>query len=73
MAQLAASIEGAPNPLDLLKQLMSDVYGGSLEGLALGLGRPTDEIERWMNGSEQVDEDAEYKIRALGDERLGDR
>ena len=71
MAESATSMGPQGDPVDLLNKLMTEVYGGSIEGLALGLGRPTDEIDRWMKGSEQIDEDAEFKIRRLCEERLG--
>ena len=71
MAESATSIDRQGDPVDMLNKLMNEVYGGSIDGLALGLGRPTDEIDRWMNGSEEIDEDAEFKIRRLCEERLG--
>jgi hypothetical protein len=71
MAESATSIDRQGDPVDMLNKLMTEVYGGSMDGLALGLGRPTDEINRWMNGSEEIDEDAEFKIRRLCEERLG--
>ena len=71
MAESATSIDRQGDPVDMLNKLMTEVYGGSIDGLALGLGRPTDEIDRWMNGSEEIDEDAEFKIRRLFEERLG--
>jgi hypothetical protein len=71
MAESAISIDRQGDPVDMLNKLMNEVYGGSIDGLALGLGRPTDEIGRWMNGSEEIDEDAEFKIRRLCEERLG--
>lgn len=57
--------------LGLLNQLKTEVYHDSLDELALGLGRPTEEVSAWLDGSEPLDEDAEMKIRRLADERLG--
>ncbi len=57
--------------ISLLERLRSEVYNDSNEQLALGMGRPVEEIENWLSGSEQIDEDAEFKIRGLADERLG--
>ena len=68
--QTAAAAEENRDPIALLNQLKTDVYENSLDQLALGLGRPTDEVERWLEGSEPIDEDAEFKINRLADERL---
>ena len=57
--------------MSILKQLKTDVYHDSVNELALGLGRPTEEITSWFDGSEEIDEDAEMKIRHLAQERLG--
>lgn len=70
--QAAAARQENGDPLELLNQLKTEVYNDSLEQLALGLGRPINEIERWLDGSEAIDEDAEFKINRLADERLGD-
>lgn len=57
--------------MSILKQLKTEVYHDSLDEVALGLGRPTDEISAWFDASEEIDEDAEMKIRRLAQERLG--
>ena len=62
--------EGA-NVLELLKRLKSEVYYDENEALALGLGRTTEEVEAWLGGEEEIDEDAEMKIHGLAEERLG--
>lgn len=56
---------------ELLQRLKTEVYHDSNEELALGLGRPVEEIEAWFAGSENIDEDAEMKIHGLVEERLG--
>lgn len=56
--------------LELLQQLKAQVYDGSDEKLALGLGRPVEEITGWFGG-EEIDEDAQEKIHALATVRLG--
>ena len=71
MGQSATSRDTTGDPIQLLEKLRTEVYEGSTDELALGLGRPTDEIERWFDGTEEIDEDAEFKIRRLSDERLG--
>ncbi len=55
----------------ILDQLKTEVYHDSFDELALGLGRPTEEITAWLDGLEEIDEDAEMKIRRLAQERLG--
>ncbi|HEY8563142.1 MAG TPA: hypothetical protein VIL74_22385 [Pyrinomonadaceae bacterium] len=60
------------NLLDLLKRLRSEVYYDENEELALGLGRTTEEIEAWLAGDEEIDDDGEVKIHRLALERLGE-
>ena len=55
----------------ILERLKSEVYYDENEALALGLGRTTEEIEAWLSGEEEIDEDAEMKIHGLAEERLG--
>ena len=56
--------------LELLEQLKSEVFDDSDEKLALALGRTTEEVEAWLDGDEEIDEDAEMKIHGLAEERL---
>ena len=56
--------------LELLNNLRSEVFHDSDEELALALGQPPEQIEAWLNGDEEIDEDAEMKIRGIADERL---
>jgi hypothetical protein len=58
--------------LSKLEKLKREVYNDSNDDLALGLGRPTEEITAWFDGSEEIDEDAEMKILRLSEERIGE-
>lgn len=58
--------------LELLHRLKREVFDGSDEELALALGRPESEIIMWFTKGEQVDDDAEMKIRGLAEERLSE-
>lgn len=57
--------------LELLKRLKSEAFNDSVGETALVLGRPQSEIDDWLSGAEQIDEDAEMKIRGIAQERLG--
>lgn len=57
--------------IELLQQLKSKAFEGSDEKLALGLGRPVEEIQGWLGGAQEIDEDAQEKIHALAGMRLG--
>ncbi|MDI1242038.1 MAG: hypothetical protein PSX80_08980 [bacterium] len=56
--------------IELLVRLRSEVFEDGDEELALAMGRPIEQIEAWINGDEEPDEDAEMKIRGIADERL---
>ena len=58
--------------LELLHRLKREVFDGSDEELALALGRPESEIIMWFTKGEEVDDDAEMKIRGLAEERLSE-
>lgn len=58
--------------VDLLRRLRHEVYYDETEALAEGLGRTTEEIEAWLDGSEEIDEDGEMKIHGLAQERLSE-
>jgi hypothetical protein len=57
--------------MEVLQRLKSEVFSDSSAELATGLGRPLEEVDAWLDGSEQIDEDAEMKIHGLAQERLG--
>ena len=57
--------------LELLKRLKSETFNDSIGETALVLGRPQSEINDWLSGAEEIDEDAEMKIRGIAQERLG--
>ena len=56
--------------LELLNSLRAEVFHDSNEALGLALGQPPEQIEAWLNGDEEIDEDAEMKIRGIAEERL---
>lgn len=72
MAQSVEQGRDKTDALDSLQRLKSEVFDDSSEQLALALGRTTEEIEAWLAGEEDVDEDAGMKIHGLAQERLGE-
>ncbi len=56
---------------ELLNRLKSEVFSDSNAELATAMGRPLEEVDAWFSGSENIDEDAEMKIRGIAQERLG--
>ena len=53
----------------ILQKIRDGAFDSSNEKLALALGRPTDEIEEWMNGAGTIDGDVVLKARTLAIER----
>lgn len=53
----------------ILERVRDDAFDSSDEKLALALGRPTEEVTRWMDGSEIIDGDVLLKVRALAIQR----
>ena len=53
----------------ILGKVRDGAFDSSDEKLALALGRPTEEVTGWMNGSEIIDGDVLLKVRALAMER----
>ena len=53
----------------LLKRLRDGGFEGSDEKLALALGRPIEDVQGWMSGSEPVDDDVVMKARGIATER----
>jgi hypothetical protein len=70
MDQSAEARRDNSDLIDLLKRLKHEVYYDENMQLAEGLGRTTEEVEAWLGGAEEIDEDGEMKIRGLADERL---
>jgi hypothetical protein len=56
--------------LELLQRLKTEVFDDSNAELALAMGRPVGEIDAWISGDEEIDEDAEMKIHGIAQERL---
>ena len=72
MAQDTAEGREGANALELLQRLKTEVFLGDNDVLALGLGRTAEEVEAWLSGAEEIDEDGEMKIHGLAQERLGE-
>ncbi len=69
-ANTKSAVDNNVGNMELLQKLKSQAFDGSDEKLALGLGRPVEEITAWLGG-EDIDEDAQEKIHALATMRLG--
>jgi hypothetical protein len=54
---------------DLLERLRDQLFNGSEEKLSVALGRPITEINAWLKGDSQIDEDAMLKAHGLLQER----
>jgi hypothetical protein len=55
--------------LQILTSIKDGAFDGSNEKLALALGRPTEEIEEWIEGAGTIDGDVVQKARTLAIER----
>jgi hypothetical protein len=53
----------------LLKQLRDGGFEGSDDKLAVALGRPIEEVQGWMGGTEPVDDDVVMKARGIAEQR----
>jgi hypothetical protein len=53
----------------ILKNIRDSAFDSSDEKLALALGRPTEEIEEWTHGAQNIDGDVVMKARALAIQR----
>ncbi len=53
----------------ILTEIRDTAFEASNEKLALALGRPTEEIEQWTNGSGPIDGDVVMKARTLALQR----
>ena len=56
---------GQAEAAQILKSVRDAAFDASDEKLALALGRPTEEIEAWTNGSGDIDGDVVMKARTL--------
>lgn len=65
-----SSVDNDAGNLELLQKLKSQAFDASDEKLALALGRPIEEIQGWLSGAQEIDEDAQEKIHALAQMRL---
>lgn len=55
--------------VELLQVLHEGVFDSNNERLALALGRSTEDVEAWLNGTQTIDTDVLLKARALVIER----
>lgn len=55
--------------LALLKRLRDQGFDSDDEKFALALGRPTEEVAAWMEGSGELDDDIVMKARGIAQER----
>ena len=55
--------------VQILMLLCDQAFESSDEKLALALGRSTEEVEAWLEGSVPIDEDAVMKARGVARER----
>jgi hypothetical protein len=53
----------------ILRNLRDSAFEGSDERLALGLGRPSEEIENWIRGEGTIDGDVLLKAKAMATQR----
>ena len=54
---------------EFLKRMRDAGFEGSDEKLAIVLGRPTEEVQGWMDGTAAVDDDVVMKARGIAKER----
>ncbi|HYH85884.1 MAG TPA: hypothetical protein VEX60_10565 [Pyrinomonadaceae bacterium] len=55
--------------LDMLRRLRDIGFDSDNEKLAVALGRPAEEVELWMSGGGQLDDDIIMKARGIAQER----
>jgi hypothetical protein len=54
---------------DMMNQLLNERFNGGLEHLSLVMGRPEDELQRFLSGEEPIDDDFVMKMRGIAKER----
>ena len=80
MAEAKNELENQTNALDdrgtdavgglaLLKRLRDSGFEGDNEKFAVALGRPIEEVEAWVAGTESPDDDIIMKARGIARER----
>ena len=80
MAEAKNELENQTNALDdrgtdvagglaLLKRLRDAGFDGDDEKFAVALGRPIEEVEAWVAGTEPPDDDIIMKARGIAQER----
>ena len=55
--------------LSILRNLRDHGFASSNEQLATALGRTPEQVEGWLAGSEEIDDDAVMKARGIAQER----
>ena len=53
----------------ILRNLRDHGFASSNEQLALALGRSPQQVEGWLDGSEEIDDDVVMKARGISQER----
>ena len=60
---------GQSEAREMISQLSENAAHGSLEELGLIMGRPEEELRRFLDGVEPVDDDFVMKMRGVAKER----
>lgn len=55
--------------IELLENLRREGFDGDINALALALGRPSEEIEDFINRDEPIDDDLVMKVRGIAGQR----
>jgi hypothetical protein len=53
----------------LLQNLRDEGFDSSNERLAIALGRSVEQVEGWLNGTEEIDDDVIMKARGIATNR----
>jgi plasmid maintenance system antidote protein VapI len=57
------------NARTLLNTLIEETFSSDIKQAAIALGRDEEQIQKVLNGAEEIDDDLEMKIRGLLQER----
>lgn len=60
---------GTGSNQNLMSVLRDTAFNGNADDMALALGRPTEEVAGWLDGTIAVDEDGLMKARGIAEER----